>query len=74
MKITLEIPDQDLKDIMRLLCENRQNFAVAKFLSLSLNLRRRRELSDEVMSGKRGFEFPNYETMQELDRESHWDK
>ena len=74
MKITVDIPDKDLKDIMRFSGEKKKGPAIAKFLASELMLRRRRELSDEVMSGKLRFEFPNYEAMRKLDRKSPWDK
>ena len=69
MKITVDIPDADLKDIMRFAGEEEEGPALAKFLTFSLMLRRRRELSDEVMSGVFRFEFPHWEEMQRLDRE-----
>lgn len=74
MKITVDIPDKDLKDIMRFSGEKKKGPAIAKFLTSGLMLRRRRELSDEVMSGKVRFEFPHYEAMQKLDRKNSWDK
>ena len=74
MKITVDIPDKDLKDIMRFSGEKKKGPAIAKLVADTLMLKRRRELSDEVMSGKVRFEFPHYEAMQELDRKSPWDK
>jgi len=74
MKITVDIPEKDLKDIMRFSGEKKKGPAISKFLAAELMLRRRRELSDEVMSGKVRFEFPHYEATQELDRKSPWDK
>jgi hypothetical protein len=74
MKITVDISDKDLKDILRFTGEKKKGPAIAKLVADSLMLKRRRELSDEVMSGKVRFEFPHYETMQELDRKSPWDK
>ena len=68
MKITVEIPGKDLKDIMRFSGEKKKGPAIAKFLASELMLRRRRELSDEVMSGKLRIEFPHYKTVQKLDR------
>ena len=59
MKITVDIPEKDLKDIMRFSGEKKKGPAIAKFLASELMLRRRRELSDEVMSGKLRFEFPH---------------
>ncbi len=74
MKITVDIPESDLKDIMRFSGEKKKGPAIAKFLASGLMLRRRRELSDEVLSGKTRFEFPHWEAMQELDRKSPWAK
>jgi len=42
----------DLKEIMRFTDEKKKGPAIAKLVATSLMLRRRRELSDEVMSGK----------------------
>ena len=74
MKVTVDIPESDLRDIMRFSGEKRKGAAIAKFLESGLMLRRRRELSDEVMSGKVRFEFPNYEASQDLDGKSAWDR
>ena len=74
MKITVDISDKDLKDILRFTGEKKKGPAIAKLVADSLMLKRRRELSDEVMSGKVRFEFPHYEAIQELDRKSPWDK
>lgn len=74
MKITVDIPDKDLKDIMRFTGEKKKGPAIVKLVADSLMLKRRRELSDEVKSGKVRFEFPHYEAMQELDNKSPWDK
>jgi len=74
VKITVDIPEKDLKDIMRFSGEKKKGPAIAKFLATELMLRRRRELSDEVMSGKVRIEFPHFEAIQELDRKNPWDK
>ncbi len=74
MKITVVISDNDMKDIMRFTGEKKKGPAIAKLVGDSLMLKRRRELSDEVMSGKVRFEFPHYKGRQELDRKSPWDK
>ncbi len=71
MKITVDIPDKDLKDIMRFSGEKKKGPAIAKFLATKLMLERRRELSDEVMSGKFRVDFPAWEEMRRLDRENN---
>ena len=74
MKITVEISEKDLKDIMRFSGEKKKGPAITKFLTSELMLRRRRELSNEVMSGKVRLEFPHFESAQQLDQHSPWDK
>ncbi len=74
MKITVDLPEKDLKDILRYSGEKKKGPAIAKFLAAELMLRRRRELSDEVMSGKVRLEFPNHDAMRKLDGKSPWDK
>lgn len=74
MKITVDIPDKDLKDIMRFTGEKKKGPAIVKLVADTLMLKRRRELSDEVMSGKFRVEFPHWEEMQKLDSENPWTK
>jgi hypothetical protein len=74
MKVTVEISEKDLKDVLRFSGEKKKGPAIAKFLVSNLMLQRRRELSDEVMSGKVRLDFPNFDRMQELDRKTKWDK
>ena len=74
MKITIEISEKDLKDVMRFSGERKKGPAISKFLATELMMQRRRELSDEVMSGKVRFDFPNWESMQELDEKNPWEK
>jgi len=71
MKITVDIPDADLKDIMRFSGEKKKGPAIAKFLATGLMLERRRELSDEVMAGKFRAEFPDWQEMRRIDREDN---
>ena len=74
MKITVDIPDKDLKDIMRFSGEKKKGPAIAKLVATSLMLQRRRELCDEVMTGKFRVDFPHWEEMQKLDAENPWSK
>ncbi len=74
MKITVDIPENDLADIIRFSGEKKKGPAIVKFLATGLMLRRRREFSDEVMSGKFRVEFPHHEEIQKLDAISPWDR
>jgi len=71
MKITVDIPDEDLKDIIRFSGEKKKGPAIAKFLATGLMFQRRRELSNEVMSGKFRADFPDWEEMRKIDRETN---
>ncbi|MBA3960334.1 MAG: DUF2191 domain-containing protein [Chthoniobacterales bacterium] len=74
MKITVDVSEKDLKDIIRFSGERKKGPAIAKFLTSELMLRRRRELVDEVMEGKVRVDFPHWEKMQALDRQNPWSK
>jgi hypothetical protein len=52
MKITVDISDKDLPDILRFSGEKKKGPAIAKLLAESLMLKRRRDLSDKVMAGE----------------------
>ena len=72
MKITVEVSDKDLKDIIRFTGEKKKGPAIAQLVASSLMLERRRELSEEVLSGKFRVEFPHWEKMQALDLGQPW--
>lgn len=52
MKITVDIPDKDLPDILKYSGERKKGPAIAKLLADTLMLKRRRDLSEKVMSGE----------------------
>jgi hypothetical protein len=58
MKVTVDLSQNDMDDIKRFSGERKKRNALEKFLAVELMLRRRRELSDEVMSGEFRVEFP----------------
>jgi hypothetical protein len=51
MKITVDIPDKDMKDILRFSGEKKKGPAIARLVATTLMLERRRELCEAVMSG-----------------------
>ena len=71
MKIKVDIPEDDLQDVMRFSGEKRKGPAIVKFVTSGLMLRRRRELSDEVMAGKFRVEFPDWEESRNREREEN---
>ena len=74
MKVTVEFSDQDMKDILRFSGEKKKGPAIAKLVSAELMMRRRRELTEEVLNGKFRVDFPEWEKMQNLDAEGSWSK
>ena len=71
MKITVDIPENDLKDILRFSGEKMKGPAVVKLVASQLMLRRRRELSDEVMAGKFRVELPDWKETRKREREEN---
>lgn len=61
MKMSIEISESDLADIMRLTGEGKKGPAVVKFLQAGLQLSRRRELTDEVLAGRGGIDMPRWQ-------------
>ncbi len=75
MKITVEISEKDLKDVMKFSGENKKGPAIAKFVATELMLRRRRELSDEVMSGGWRCDMPDWRESRERERAANpWNR
>jgi hypothetical protein len=71
MKITVDIQENDLKDILRYSGEKKKGPAIVKLVASQLMLRRRRELSDEVMSGKFRVRLPDWEKSRQREREKN---
>jgi len=68
MKITVDIPEEDLSDIMRFAGEKKKGPAIAKLVATTLMLERRREMCDEVMSGKFQVELPDWRRRRAAER------
>ena len=71
MKITVDIPEKDMRDILRFSGEKKKGPAIVKLVASQLMLRRRRELSDEVMDGKFRVELPEWEESRQKEREKN---
>ena len=52
MKITVELTDNDLKDILRISGEKKKGPAIRKFITTELMLQRRREISRKILKGE----------------------
>ncbi|MDX6765757.1 MAG: hypothetical protein SFU85_03100 [Candidatus Methylacidiphilales bacterium] len=61
MKVTVDISEKDLRDIMRFSKEKKKGPAITKYLCDKLQLERRRELLQEFAEGRAHVDFPNWE-------------
>jgi hypothetical protein len=52
MKITVEISEKDLKDILKFTREKRKGAAIGQLALEALALKKRREILDHIESGK----------------------
>lgn len=72
MKVSVELSENELKEIIRHAGVKKKGPAIRKFLVDGLMLRRRRDLSRKVLSGETTVEFPNWEKLREMGEQSPW--
>jgi SpoVK/Ycf46/Vps4 family AAA+-type ATPase len=65
MKITVEISEKDLKDILRITREKRKGAAIRQLAMEALMLKKRREILDEIEAGKWSVDLPPIETLRQ---------
>ena len=58
MKVTVEISEEDLKEILRITREKRKGAAIRQLAMEALMLKKRRKILDEVEAGKWGVDLP----------------
>jgi hypothetical protein len=63
MKVTVELSDNDLKDILRFSGLKKKGPAIREFIASELMLRRRREISQKVLKGQLSAELPALEKL-----------
>jgi hypothetical protein len=68
MKITVDIPDSDVKEICRLTGESKKGPAIRKVLTDALLLKRREKLAQKFIAGEWGVELKGFEATQAADR------
>ena len=71
MKVTVELSDQELKDVLRITGLKAKGPAIRSLLVDSLNLRKRRELDARIAAGEWSIDFPGFEKTKE--RNLSWD-
>jgi hypothetical protein len=65
MKVTVEMSEEELKDILKVTCEKRKGAAIRQLALEALMLKKRRELLDEVDAGKWSVDLPPIERLRE---------
>ena len=65
MKVTVEMSDEELKDVLRMTHEKRKGAAIRQLALEALMLKKRRELLDEVEAGKWSVDLPPIESLRE---------
>lgn len=65
MKITVEISEKDLNEILRITHERRKGAAIRQLAMEALALKKRREILDDIESGKWLVEIPTIEALRE---------
>jgi hypothetical protein len=68
MKITVEIPDSDLKEICHVTGEKKEGPAIRKLVTDALRLKRRETLALKFINGEWGVELKGFEAVQAADR------
>jgi hypothetical protein len=63
MKVTVEVSDAELREILRFTHENRKGAAIRQLALEALMLKKRRELLDELESGKWSVDVPTIESL-----------
>jgi hypothetical protein len=72
MKITVEIPENDLADVCRFTGEKKKGPAIRKMVADTLMLRRRKEMTDRIMSGEWQFDMPSWKAQRAKERKNPW--
>ncbi|HBI42140.1 MAG TPA: hypothetical protein DDY78_04685 [Planctomycetales bacterium] len=70
MKITVEIPDSEVKEICRVTGERKKGPAIRKLVADALMLKRRENLAKKFIDGEWGVELKDFEAGQAADRQA----
>jgi hypothetical protein len=65
MKITVELSDAELKDVIKFSGEKKKGPAIRKFVVQELLLKRRRQISRKVLAREVKGELPGFENLRE---------
>lgn len=68
MKITVDLPENDLRDICRITGITKKGPAIRQLLESTLQLERRKALSDKFITGEWGTELSGFEKSKAADK------
>lgn len=68
MKVTVEVADSDLQDVLELTGERKKGPAIRLLMEQALQLRRRQRIAERFLSGAWGVQLEGYEQARELER------
>jgi hypothetical protein len=69
MKVTVEVSDSDLQDVLELTGERKKGPAIRLLMEQALQLRRRQRIVERFLSGEWGVQLEGYEQATELERQ-----
>jgi hypothetical protein len=72
MKITVELSDAEMRDVIRVTGKKQKGPAIRKLVLDALMLRRRAATTEKFMSGEWSAQFAGYEKLRALDRKDAW--
>jgi hypothetical protein len=68
MKVTVELSDQEMTEILELTGERKKGPAIRRLMEEALRQRRRAHIAQRFLSGEWGVELETYEADQERER------
>ncbi len=72
MKVTVELSDNELRDVLRVTGQKQKGPAIRKLVLDALMLRRRMATTEKFMSGEWSAELKGFEKLRTLDRKDPW--
>lgn len=70
MKITVDLPESDLREVCDLTGIQKKGPAIRKLITDALQLRKRAEISERFLSGEWSAELESFEASRQADRHS----
>jgi hypothetical protein len=68
MKVTVELSDQEMTEVLELTGERKKGPAIRRLMEEALQQRRRAQIAQKFLSGEWGVELETYEADQERER------